>query len=594
MCMDSSTTDSSFYQSLDRFSEALVQCPMCLYYIKVNPQTDSMKFRTINNHEIHFLTQHQFNSSIHTLILSYVDFSYSRVINYKDLNNNSVTDSFFSLYHLVILAEYQTFRNRVFELENNNNELIASFKAKLDKLETLYDQSKNEIVQSQNEKVSLSVENSILITQQDLTNFTFQILESENFFLKSENDRIVSELSTKENVLDEMKIRVKDLEQEINNLKNNFPTKISKDFTDKKLMDLFEQEKTQKRTAINDRRELEAGFNQYREKTNELEKKYALEMDLKEKELQELKDASQQSKHALIIDYEKKISDLTLIINDQEEKLSLVETISVTKPKNTKSSKEFRELINKEFVYLQKQFNKIQYNILLSLYDIETFNPQIRNSFEKLFEILVTKTNTYGRILLNDYDFSLFKDIREINIRLKFSTDQQIAALYIQALKIVLTDLLKYIFVIIKSIKATVEDVPYTIIPDDAEILFNIETTIHDNKITFNIPVNEERLSNKLNTDLRVFRPISELHKNNFIFFTNVESELYNNTYQLLPFRIINIDTEIQIEIDNFFGQEDTFQLCTIDEDYFIIQRVNYNKDYNFLKDFASKNKIEI
>lgn len=593
--MDSTADNFSFYDSLNKFKESLIQCPICLYYIKVNPKMDSMQFRSISDREIHFLTQHSFNDSMHNIIVSYVDYSYANIVNYIELSKINSQLNEFPLFHLVNLSEYQQFRERILELESNNNNLIASFKQKLEKLERLYDQKNEEIISRNSENIGLNVENSILISQKDLTAFTLQTLESENFFLKTENTRISSELNENEKTIDELLSQIINLEKTISeNQKSISELKISSkelEKPDAKLLDLLEQEKTNKRIAIQEKKDIESENSELLSKIELLENKYAYEEELKNKAYSELQNLKDQNEHSLTLDYEKKISDMTLELKDKEEKISQLSSTFENKAKNNLANKEFRELTNNEFVSLQKKFNEIQYDILLSFYDIENIKDQLRNAIEQFFKILVEKANSCGVILLNDPEFTLFKDIRELNTRLKFTNDQIKAALTIQALNIVFTDLSKYIFAIIKAIKASFEGNSYTIIPDDAKILCNIEASRSNKKITFHVPFATEQLKN-LTSQIRIFRPVSELYKNSFVFFTEEEIYLSNNNYKLLPFTFEATDRFINIQIDNFFLETDVFQLCSIDDRYFVIQKVNHNEELNFLRNIAEKNSL--
>ena len=138
-----STTQQIFpYDSLDKYTESIIQCPICHYYLKINPQTDSMKYRFINESQIQFLTFHKFNASVHSIVLEYNNFSFSQIVEFSDHANNYLDSSeLFPVFHFVNLSEYQSFRDRILGLESNNNDLISSFKTKLDALEESYKQT---------------------------------------------------------------------------------------------------------------------------------------------------------------------------------------------------------------------------------------------------------------------------------------------------------------------------------------------------------------------------------------------------------------------------------------------------------------------
>jgi hypothetical protein len=78
--MGTSSQELFPYDSLDKYSEALIQCPICLYYFKVNSQTYEMKYRSLSRSQIHFLTIHTFNELNHSIIIEYLNFSYSKII----------------------------------------------------------------------------------------------------------------------------------------------------------------------------------------------------------------------------------------------------------------------------------------------------------------------------------------------------------------------------------------------------------------------------------------------------------------------------------------------------------------------------------
>ena len=160
--MSQSALATTPFNSLSKFTEALFQCPLCLYYCKVNPQKDTMKYRQITTNILHFKTQHLYNTSVHTIVIEYDNFSYSKIVSSNDNQSKSESDPLFSLFHLVNLSEYKTFRDRILELECNNNELIANFKVKLDILESNYNQKSAEIQQRDNSNFMLNVQNTIL------------------------------------------------------------------------------------------------------------------------------------------------------------------------------------------------------------------------------------------------------------------------------------------------------------------------------------------------------------------------------------------------------------------------------------------------
>ena len=127
--MSTHTTSPSPYESLSKFIESLIHCPLCHYYFKINPQTDTMKYRLISHQKIHFLTQHSFNDSIHTVIIEYLDFSFSKIISSQNVPPPTTSDTLVPLYHLVNLSEYKTFRDRILELECKITILLQILKA---------------------------------------------------------------------------------------------------------------------------------------------------------------------------------------------------------------------------------------------------------------------------------------------------------------------------------------------------------------------------------------------------------------------------------------------------------------------------------
>ena len=116
------------YESLTQYSETIIQCPICQYYLKINPQIDSMNYRLVSNNKIHFLTNHKFNKSYHSIIIEYYNYSFSKIISYQDNDSKINVISFFPLFHLIAISEYQSFRDKVLDLESNNNNMIINEK----------------------------------------------------------------------------------------------------------------------------------------------------------------------------------------------------------------------------------------------------------------------------------------------------------------------------------------------------------------------------------------------------------------------------------------------------------------------------------
>jgi hypothetical protein len=229
---------------------------------------------------------------------------------------------------------------------------------------------------------------------------------------------------------------------------------------------------------------------------------------------------------------------------------------------------------------------------MLSFYHTEHLDPQIRNAFEKFFTQLVSRATLIGQQLTTDQSFGLFKEQFTLNPRLKFSEDQQQASFQLQALNIVLSDLCLYIFAIIKSVKASLEDDTYKIVPDDAEILSLLTTSIENDKIKFFIPEKFKNLISNLGPSLRIFRPSSHLYKDSVLVITrDNDSTIFNNNYQLLPFQLQSNDSEIILVIDNFYSSNDSFQLATLNEGFFIIQRTNFFSEISFFKNFLTQLK---
>ena len=83
-----------------------------------------------------------------------------------------------------------------------------------------------------------------------------------------------------------------------------------------------------------------------------------------------------------------------------------------------------------------------------------------------------------------------------------------------------MNDTLKYIFSVIKAVKASMEEDNYVIIPDDVQISTLVPAKIKESKICFHIPINDQTHFEKVGSTIRVFRPISELYKDSFIIIT--------------------------------------------------------------------------
>ena len=611
--MGSSTQHLFPYDSLDKYSETIIQCPICHYYLKINPQTDTMKYRSLSQSQIQFLTFHQFNSSVHSIVLEYDHFSFSQIVDFSDHSDSSDSSDLFPLFHLVNLSEYQSFRDRILELESNNNDLISSFKTKLDGLESSYKQTeldnsslKQQVIDLDDLRVDFELALSDKLVELD----SFKRSQSDQSDLVSEIKSLQDELASvqqKRLVLEqaqasfdrektELQLQISSLTQKVEQLEKSQDTRPDPKPVDEKLLSLLEQERKQKRVAVREKKSIESQVSQLEESIQNLEQKYSHEQELKEKVIQQLKDLREQSEHTLTLNYEKKISDLTLVLQDREDQIKLLQQNSDQTPKRSSSKfdKTYREQIASLFLQLQKKFNSFQYDILLSFYDTAQLDNQIRHAFEQFFSQLIQKANAIGQSLLDDPSFSLFHDIREINPRLKFTPDQQTASLQLQALDIVFTDLLVYVFAIIKSMKAQVEDDNYVLVPDDADISILINSEIHDRKIFFHIPRTEETNFDSLGPEIRVFRPTSELYKHSFIFITKKnDSTLSNNTYQLLPFEFHQTDTDYIITVDNFFMKTDSFKLGSFYYgQFFIIQKNGLDQQFNFFRDFALKNKI--
>ena len=370
--MSTHTTPHSPYESLSKYSESLIHCPLCYYYFKIYPQTDTMKYRLISHQKIHFLTQHSFNDSIHIVVIEYLDFSFSKIISSQNVQPTTPSDSLIPLYHLVNLSEYKTFRDRIHELECNNNDLIANFKSKLDILELNYNKKTDEILLLDQSNIMMNVQNSLP--------------ENEPHLLRDE----------------------------------------------------------------------------------------------------------------------------------------------------------FLHEIQQTIEALQSDNHQLQF---------------------------------------------------QVNVRLKFSDEQYQVGLQIQVLNIVFSELCKYIFDIIKSVKASLDSNSFKIVPDDASNLQLISTHCLNDKISFTI-----RLANDFHVSdsFRVFRPTSELYKHALIFITCSEGIfLTNSNYQLIPHQLIMGDNEIVIEIQNFFDTNDSFQIGFYEENNcFIIQKNSFKEEFNFFRDFAENNKL--
>ena len=597
--MDNAHQVSFPYESLNKYTESIVQCPICHYYLKINPQTDSMKYRIISESQIQFLTLHKYISSVHTVIIEYLNYSFSKIIDFTDNGQQPELSDSFQLFHLVSVSEYQNFRDRILDLESNNNKLINSFKKKLDSLESTY--KKTELDNKSHRKQILELddlridyENCLSDKMVELDNLrkTFEItLNKEKEYLIQVKDSQVKilDLQSQNRSLyelhEKLKIQIYQKNKELS----------AKRKPDQKFLDLLNNERQQKRTALNEQKKILEQLDQLKEKYSYLEERSSTEKNLIEKELLSLKNRKDELEHKLTLKYEQKISELTLTLQDKEELLLLKEKNNTIKTiKFIKYDKAYREQLSKDFLSLQKKFNAIQYDIIISLYDIEKFDSQIRNAFERFFLQLVNKFNKIGQILLNDNDFSLFKDIRELELNTKLSEEQEKSIIELEAMKIVFSELSVYVFSIIKSIKAYAEENTFVLIPEDVQIHAIINSYIQDNKIIFTIPTNVHDNLSDLGSKLRVFRPISELYKNSFVFITKEEGQLlYNNNYQLIPYQIESAADELILEIENFFHPNDIFQIGSLyDGEYFIIQRMDFRKELNLIREFAQKNKI--
>lgn len=607
------------YDSLSKYTETLVQCPICHYYLRINPQIDSMKYRIFSKEIIQFLTFHQFNNSTHSLVIEYENFTFSKIINFSDSKDNHTTTDYFPLFHLVNLSEYITFRDRVLELESNNNQLISNFKNKLDALESSYKQTEidnkilrrqvvdlnelkidfenslsDKLVELDNIKNSVSEHSSeISLTVDEKRELIKQInkLERDKYLLEQEKEFFQS----KKTILDK---EILSLKQELDQQKADTKSIIISQ-SDPKLLALLNNERQQKREAIKEKKLFEYKMKELEEKIDNFNEQSDSEKELINNSVKELQIQNEQTEHDLTMKYEKKISELTLALQDHEETILLLQKEKENRDK-TNSTKNFsipfdktyREQIADLFLLLQKQFNAMQYDIFLSFYDTEHMKGQLRNAFESFFGCLIQKANDVGRKLLMDADFSLFQDIRELNSRLKFTDEQEHASQDLISLHFVFNDLLTYIFSIIKAIKSSFDENDYVIVPDDVQVSMLVPTQIHENKISFHIPLNDQSQFKTLGNSIRIFRPISELYKNSFILITKAdEIALFNNTYKLIPFSVEIIENEVIIEIDNFFSTEDSFQLGSFfDNQFFIIQKIDFHSDLDLLKSFIIKN----
>jgi hypothetical protein len=520
-------------------------------------------YRKFSPNKIQFLTHHRFNDSIHTLIIEFFNFTFSKIIDYRKNDQRNSKNDYFSLFYLVNVTEYEKFRNRVLELENINNSNISDFKTKMDKLESIYKQ-----------KVS---DNNIILAELNAS--------------KNSEDKLKIDLTQKEKEIDLLQKKVKDFEKKQSNTKiiNN---------NNNRLILLINQERQLKRDAIRENKELSKKIEELQSFIEEIKIIQLNKGITQEKALTDLQSLKDNSEHSLILYYEQKISELTLLLHDKEEQLKFVKNnqSGVLEISNeSQSDKDYREKISHLFIKMQNKFSEFQYDIMLSFYNTENFDPQIRNAFEKFFEKLIQKCNKIGRTLLKDDNFSLFRDLRKLNTRFRFSQDQLDSALQLQALNIVFSDLCIYIFSIIKIYKAKIEENNFVIVPDDAKIIALIQSSIIEEKIVFRIPLNEQTSFNKLRMSLRIFRPTSELYKNSFIFIASeTDSTIFNNSYQLIPFQIKNLENELILEIENFYSEKDVFQLCSFyDNNYFIIQKLEYQKEFNLVREFACKNSIE-
>ena len=603
------------YDSLNKYTESIVQCPMCHYYLKINPQTDSMLYKLISKDIIHFLTIHQFNASIHQVIIEYQSFSFIKVVNFSDNPDTSQkSKDIFPIYHLVNLNKYNTFRDRILELESNNNQLIASFKTKLDSLESSYKQTeidnafllqqvselndlRSDFENALSDKlIALDSYKEIISTQsEEKRNLQKQInmLEHEKFSIEQEKEENNQQKNQFEDKIDVLENQIKNLSMQTT------ITKQVKDSpqVDQKVLDLLGQERHQKREAIREKKIVEAEIIKLKETMTVNDERFLNELSTKEKQLAEILDDKEQVKHKITLEYENKISDLTLLVQDQKEQLSLLQkesTLDNLSISPTKFDKVYRQQTADLFIKVQKLFNQIQYDILLSFYQFEHFSGQLRNAFDQFFNLLVQKANTIGQILLSDPDFSLFKDLRELNPRLKFSEEQQFASIQLQSLNFVMNDTLKYIFSVIKAVKASMEEDNYVIIPDDVQISTLVPAKIKESKICFHIPINDQTHFEKVGSTIRVFRPISELYKDSFILITKQnDSTLNNNTYSLIPFTFEVIDSKGNLEIDNFFSEKDSFQLGSFfDNQFFVIQKIDFQNKINLIKEIIIKNDL--
>lgn len=596
------------YDSITKYNESLVQCPICHYYIKINPQTDSMKYKLIAKDVIQFLTLHQFNSSFHTIIIEYRNFSFFKIITFSDSSKEVDIDSSFPLYHVVDLSEYTTFRNRVLSLESNNNDLITSFKSKLDVLELSYKQTELDNTSLRQQVLEL---NDLRENFEHVLSDTMVLLDSTKIIVSNQSEE-KRDLQKQVNILEREKFssseqikllekKISDLTSQLNHNKdpNSTPITIVTDNSDSKLdpklLELLDIERHQKRDAIREKKEIEQKVIDLETKITELSNNSSNESTI------------EQLKHDFTLQFENQISNLTLALQDRDDQIQLLKqsTKSYTPVKNEKIGKKgsksshfdrnYRLKIAELFIDIQKKFNSLQYDLFLSLYQVNTFNSQLRNAFEQFFSLLIQRANELGQILLSDPEFSLFKDLREINPRLKFSEEQQNASIQLQSLHFILTDSFKYIFAVIKAIRAYYEEDNYVIIPDDIQIHTLISSTFHNSKISFTIPFTKQTKFSTIGQSIRVFRPVSELYKDSFILISKEDDlTLTNNTYKLIPFTFETTESSAIIEIDNFFSEESSFQLGSFfDSQFFVIQKIDFQSSLDSLKSFIEKNKSD-
>ena len=310
------------YESLTQYSETIIQCPMCHYYLKINPQTDSMKYRLVSKNQIHFLTNHQFNQSYHTIIIEYINFSYSKIISYQSCDTETNIVNFFPLLHLVAISEYQSFRDKVLDLESNNNNMIINFKDKLSKLEAVYN---NTIKENKSLKQELeSIKNVRLTLEEELFAKVQEIgLLKHNEGLKREieqNNQVkieeLKKLNTKlEKEKDDLKLTVDSLEKKLKERNNDNSTTEKEDSiskVDPKFIQLFEQERQQKRNAILEKKEVKKKLNLIQEEAFKVENELKNKIEQRDNQLKELNNEKEALEHSITMEYENFKFDSTI------------------------------------------------------------------------------------------------------------------------------------------------------------------------------------------------------------------------------------------------------------------------------------------